>query len=426
MNAAGWEPGALVLRANLRRQAGPLLSLTVAALIAGFAVTQSQDRWIEIGDLLHEAACGYGGAAAVLLASWQGGAEVRSGVDWIHATAVRGVLSHRLAGLASGVLWPLLGYLLAVPVVLLWPFAGQPSQRPPFDAMTVDAASIMAVSCLAYLAGRTVPLPVTPFVLVTALLLFGQSPWWTAITHPVEINYTGDALPPSTSDWAPVRPPPWLPWCRALLFIVLAGAAVSLCARCWKTAVVLVTVVGTAALGLAPTQKGSAAISAVNVSEMRCTGRQVRLCLPTEYEGARRRLQSQVDQLTAKLEGVRNAPAYYVMSDESYRYKDWEDGDDPAHPGPWGIGVQPTTGVKSLAEDIACAGTCFGPVEEPVFAWLAGQSWGGFYSQDEGPLIRLLESLPPEQRANWLDRYLHAVRFGKTLPDPPYGPRLPS
>ncbi|MET9901683.1 ATP-binding cassette domain-containing protein [Streptomyces sp. NPDC006446] len=194
-------------------------------------MTQSQGRWIEIGGLLHEAACGYGGATAVLLAGWQGAAEARGDVEWIHATAVRGVLSQRLTGLASGVLWPLAGYLLSVAVVLMWPYAAQPSHRPPYDAMAVDATSIVAVSCLAYLVGRTVPLPVTPFVLVAALLLFGQSIWWTAITHPVEINYTGASLPQSTSGWVPARPPLWLPWCRAALFALLAAAAVSLCAR---------------------------------------------------------------------------------------------------------------------------------------------------------------------------------------------------
>ncbi|MGW0871161.1 hypothetical protein ACWD3Z_11800 [Streptomyces sp. NPDC002740] len=425
MYAARREPGALVFRANLRRQAGPLLSLTVAALIAGFALTQSQGRWIEIGELLHEAACGYAGAAAVLLASWQGGAEVRSGVDWIHATAVRGVLTQRLAGLASGVLWPLTGYLLAVLVVLLWPFAEQPSHRPPFDAMTVDAASIIAVSCLAHLAGRAVPLPVTPFVLVAALILFGQSPWWTTIAHPVEINYTGDALPPSTSDWAPVHPPPWLPWCRALLFTVLAAAAVSLCARCWKTAAVLVTVVGTAALGLALTQKGSAAISAVNVSEMRCAGRQAALCLPKENEDARRRLQPQVDRLARKLEGVRSAPAYYVVSDQSYRYRDWAADDDSAGSGPRVIGLALSADLRSLTTEIACPDLCVGLLEGAVFAWLTDTSPDGL-DEEQLLLVQTLDGLPPKQRAAWLDRYLHAVRFGKTLPDPPYDARWSS
>ncbi|MGW1672369.1 hypothetical protein [Streptomyces sp. NPDC002324] len=419
---ARWEPGTLVLRAYLRRQAGPLLSLTVAALIAGFAVSQSQDRWIEIGENLHEAACGYGGAAAVLLASWQGGAEVRGGVDWIHATAVRGVLWQRLAGLASGVLWPLCGYLLAVLAVLVWPFAGQPSHRPPFDAMTVDAASITAVSCIAYLVGRTVPLPVTPFVLVTALVLFGQSAWWMAITHPVEINYSGDALPPNTSGWVPVHPPLWLPWGRSLLFAVVAAGAVSLCARYWKTAVVLVVVAGAGALGLGLTQEGGAAISAVNASEMRCTGRQAALCLPRENEGARRRLQPQVDRLAEKLEGVRNAPTYYVVSDQSYRYRDWGADDDPADSGPRVIGIDAGADTESLARDVVCPDSfCTGSLDGAVFAWLTGiPPDNALYREEQLLRIRELDGLPPKQRADWLERYLHAVRFGKALPDLPY------
>ncbi|MFB7247267.1 hypothetical protein ACFCYX_32935 [Streptomyces populi] len=403
------------------------MSLTVAALIAGFAVTQSTHRWIEIGENLHEAACGYGGAAAVLLASWQGGAEVRSGVDWIHATAVRGVLTQRLAGLASGVLWPLAGYLLAVLAVLVWPYAGQPSHRPPFDAMTVDAASIVAVSCFGHLAGRAVPLPATPFVLVTALILFGQSSWWSAITHPAEINYTGDALPPGTSGWVPVRPHPWLPWCRALMLAVVAAAAVSLCARCWKTAVVLVTVAGTAALGLHLTQKGSAAISAVNASEMRCTGRAVALCLPKENEGARRRLQPQVDRLAGKLRGVRGAPSYYVVSDQSYRYGDWGADNDPADTGPRVIGIELSADARSLARDIACPDLCTGPLEGAVFTWLTGTSPDSvLYGEEQLHLVQLLNEMPPKQRTNWLSRYLDAVESGKSLPDMPYTPRWSS
>ncbi|MFI1921617.1 MULTISPECIES: hypothetical protein [unclassified Streptomyces] len=426
MYAARWEPGALVLRANLRRQAGPLVSLTVAALIAGFAVSQSTHRWIEIGENLHEAACGYGGAAAVLLASWQGGAEVRSGAEWIHATAVRGALPQRLACLASGVLWPLTGYLLAVLAVLVWPYARQPSHRPPFDAMTVDAASIVAVSCLAYLAGRTVPLPVTPFVLVTALILFGQSSWWLAITHPVEINYTGDALPPSASGWAPVHPHPWLPWCRVLIFAVVAAAAVSFCARCWKTAVVLVAVAGTAALGLHLTQKGSAAISAVNASEMRCSGRAAALCLPKENEGARLRLQPQVDRLAGKLRGVRSAPSYYVVSDQSYRYRDWG-ADDPADTGPRVIGIELSADARSLTRDIACPDLYMGLLEGAVFAWLTDTPPDSvLYREEQLHLVQVLDSLPPKQRANWLDRYLEAVWSGESPPDMPDTPRWSS
>lgn len=422
MYAARLDPFGLVLWAFLRRQSGPLVSLALAALIVGFAVTQSQDRWIEIGALLHEAACGYGGTTAVLLAGWQGAAEARSGVEWIHATAVRGVLSQRLAGLASGVLWPLAGYLLAVPAVLMWPYAAQPSHRPPYDAMAVDAMSIVAVSCIAYLVGRTVPLPVTAFVLVAALLLFGQSTWWTAIAHPVEINYTGASLPQSTSDWAPARPPLWLPWCRAALFALLAAAAVSLCARWWKTGVVLVTAVGTAALGLGLTQKGGAAVSAVNASEMRCAGRYAALCLPQEYEGVRQRLQPQVDRLAGRLVGVRNAPAYYVVSDQSYRYRDWGDHDDGAHDGSRAVGIELSADTASLARDIACPDYCFGPLQGAVIAWLTGGPPDDLYREQQLLLIGELDSLPERQRRDWLGRYLQAVRDGKALPDMPSGP----
>ncbi|MFF3849358.1 hypothetical protein [Streptomyces sp. NPDC002328] len=403
------------------------MSLAVGALVVGFVVSQSTARWIEIGGLLHEAACGYGGAAAVLLAGWQGAAEARSGVDWIHATAVRGVLAQRLAGLASGVLWPLLGYLLAVAVVLLWPYPARPSHHPPFDAMTVDAASITAASCVAYLLGRTVPLPVTPFVLVTALILFGQSPWWTAIARPVEIGYTGAVLPPSTSEWVPAHPPLWLPWCRAALFAVLAAAAVSLCARHWRTAAVLTAAVVAGALWLGLTQKGGAAISAANVSEMRCAGRHAALCLPEEHEGSRLRLQHQVDRLAGKLEGVRGAPAYYVLSDQSYRYRDWGDHDDPADDGPRAIGVLLSTAVaNSLARDIACPDRCYGPLEGAVLAWLTGDPPQWPFQDEHLLLMGQLDGLPAEQRRKWLGRYLEAVRFGKPLPDLPSGPRWSS
>jgi hypothetical protein len=259
------------------------------------------------------------------------------------------------------------------------------------------------------------------------LILFGQSSWWLEITHPVEINYTGDALPPSTSGWVPVHPHPWLPWCRVLILAVVAAAAVSFCARCWKTAVVLVAVAGTAALGLHLAQKGSAAISAVNASEMRCTGRAAALCLPKENEGARRRLQTQMDRLAGKLRGVRSAPSYYVVSDQSYRYRDWRADGAPAGSSPRVIGIELFADARSVTRDIACSDLCTGLLEGAVYTWLTGTPPDNLlFTEEQLHLVQVLDSLPSKQRANWLDRYLEAVWSGESLPDMPNTPRWSS
>ncbi|MGW3819059.1 hypothetical protein [Streptomyces sp. NPDC005046] len=120
---------------------------------------------------------------------------------------------------------------------------------------------------------------------------------------------------------------------------------------------------------------------------------------------------------------MRSAPSYYVVSDQSYRNRDWGANDDPADIGPRVIGIELSADARSLTRDIACPDLCIGLLEGAVFAWLTGTSPDSvLYREEQLHLVQVLDSPPPKQRANWLDRYLEAVWSGESLPDMPNTP----
>jgi hypothetical protein len=288
-----------------------------------------------------------------------------------------------------------------------------PTHRPPLDAMTADAAIIAAVSCVAYLLGRIVSLPVTSLILGLAVPIFFQSPLWKAIARPVELNYTGTPLPESAAEWVPVSPPAWLPWCRVVLFAAVAVAAVLFCARRWRPATALTMALVSGMLGLALTQQASDAVSAFNTMAMRCTGHAPALCIPTEYESERPRLRRQVDRLSGRLQNVRVAPAYYVVT-EAYRYADLTYELDP-----WVIGVEPGATLEAMAESVACGAYCDAAMGHALAAWLAEPPPSHWLFDDQRYLADRLNALSPQQRTDWIGRCLAAARDGATPPPVP-------
>lgn len=283
--------------------------------------------WTDIYDDYGMGARVVSGAVAGLLAGWQGGAEERNGARWMEGTSVRGPVSHRLMGLASGVLWPLAGYLLGMTAVLVWPQPVQPSGRIPLDAMSVDAAFIVAISCIAYLLGQAIPLRVAPLVIGLAAMFLGAI--W-GLPFGIHLTYTGDPIPRQVASWAPPAPPVWLPWCRAVLITVLAAAAVLLSARRWKSAVALAVVSVTGGLGLSMTQPGGYEASALISVEVRCRGHAPAVCISAPHEKQRPQLERTAAQLSERLKGIHGIPTHYVWTGN---VTFWEAGVLPIPPG---------------------------------------------------------------------------------------------
>ncbi|MFD8233018.1 hypothetical protein ACFV20_14210 [Streptomyces sp. NPDC059696] len=378
--------------------------------------------WIDLYDPDGTGARVATGAVAGLLAGWQGGAEERNGARWMEGTSVRGPVSHRLMGLASGVVWPLAGYLLGMAAVLVWPQPVQLSGRIPLDAMSVDAAFIVAVSCIAYLLGQAIPLRVAPLILGLAAMFLGAI--W-GFLFGIHLTYTGDPIPRQVVSWAPPTPPVWLPWCRAVLVTALAAAAVLLSARRWKSAVALAVVSVTGVLGLSMTQPGGYEASALSSVEVRCRGHAPAVCISAPYEKQRPQLERIAGQLSERLKGVHGIPTHYVWTDDANL---WEAGGVAGSS--WAIPVdQPD--LERLASKIVSVGdysrswlreVCdysaytseypsYTAEDAAVFDWLASCNRSSFGSQ--------LAALPAPERTAWLNRYFAATKRGASPPPIP-------
>ncbi|MER6563024.1 hypothetical protein ABT300_35885, partial [Streptomyces sp. NPDC001027] len=198
-------PFGIVLRANLRRQAGPAAAFVVAGAMVSvvwdglYARGMWRDTgWVSIGELCGLSARTVGVGFAVLLAGWQGGSARRDDADWAAQTSARSGAARESMGLASGVLWPLAGYLLAMTVMVSSPFPQEPAGRAPLDTMAVGGAMIAAYSCLAYLIGRTAPLRSAPLIAAAAAVVLSVSPCGEPLIAPytrLRFTYTGDAVP---------------------------------------------------------------------------------------------------------------------------------------------------------------------------------------------------------------------------------------
>ncbi|WP_371674116.1 hypothetical protein OG985_44520 [Streptomyces sp. NBC_00289] len=407
-------PFALVLNANLRRHAGPLVALAVAVAVTLVCNEQMSayepPDWVAAGDDTGSAARGIAGAAAGLLAGWQGGAEDRVGARWMRETSARSPLAHRLIGLASGVVWPLTGYLVAVAAVLVWPRPGQQVNRAPLDAITVDAALVVAVSCVAYLLGQTLPFRVTPLALALGAALLGAS-WQTFV--PLDITYSGDPLPPKAVAWAPATPPVWLPWCRAVLVTAVGVAAVLVCARHRRPGTVLAAASVLTALGLGMTQPNGTTASAFNPMEIRCSGHAPVVCVSADHESRRKHLERLVAQVSERLAGVREAPTHYIWTDDT------SCGGIDDVGAPWAVGVSGSEPDRShLAISVAVTSSCdsfYSAETLALYTWLMGRGEGSRKDAAEyGPA-----ALPVRERVEWLNRTFTAMRRGTPLPPLP-------
>lgn len=424
-----WTPFGIVLRANLRRQAGPAAAFVVAAVMVSvvwdglYARGMWRDTgWVYIGELCELSARTVGVGFAVLLAGWQGGSARRDDADWAVLTSARSGAACELMGLAAGVLWPLAGYLLAMTVMVSWPFPQEPVGRAPLDTMAVDGAMIAAYACLAYLTGRTVPLRSASLIATAAAVALSVSSYGEPLMAPfvrLRFTYTGDAVPGGAASGAPPGPPVWLPWSRIGLFTAVAATAVLLSARRWLTSAVLVLGLVAGMSLLAVTAKTGAAGSVLNTRELRCTGHDPTVCLSSAYEDRRRSLERAAAHLSRRLEGV--APTHYLLTEDSLHSCRGRKGSGS----PWTIGVSPRAeaSIENLAACIV-GPALYEPASPEAYAlyrWLVPEAPADRPTARARSAADRLARLPARRRATWIGQYLTAVEHGSrppVVPDP--------
>jgi hypothetical protein len=426
----------LVLRANLRQTAGPLVPLALAVALVwstfdSFHGFHHRDDWFLLGDYFSEAVEAFGLPMAASFGCWQGGMESRNDAGWIRRTAARTSVSQTLVRLAPTVVWPMAGHLLAALVVLAQPLSGA-YVSPPFEAMTADAMALTAMACVGFWLGQRLAGPVIPFVVAVAVLAFWGSPWSERVSDLMEPHYVGPALPAAASAVVYAGPAEWVPWCRPVLFAGVTAAVVLVCARRRTAAVVLTMALMTGQTLLMLSEEDSGARSAPRV-ELRCTGGTPALCVSEEYEPARRQLEPYVEQLAVRLRGVRGAPTHYVLTDNSFP-SDIGRTAPTSEDAPWAIAVSPNRFdlmthhldpgaigdmVCVIARGTYHSGACApGPTSLAVVDWLAHTPNDRLTAGQRRQVARI-EALSPKARTAWFGTYLAAVKRGDPPPPPP-------
>ncbi|MCK8436682.1 hypothetical protein G3I77_27820 [Streptomyces sp. D2-8] len=422
-------PFVIVLWANLRRQAGPLVAFVMAGVLVAVVWDGLYARgmwgdtgWVYIGEMCGLAARTVGVGFAVLLAGWQGGAEARDEADWVVTTSARGGVTYQLMGLASGVVWPLAGYVLAMTVMVVSPYPQEPVGRAPLDMMAVDAVMLTAFSCVAYLVGRTVPLRGVFVLLAAAAVVLSVSPWSKPLLGPLtdlRFTYRGDPVPGGAELGAPPGPAVWLPWCQAALLAAVAATAVLLCARRWRASGALIVMLTAALPLLALTPQVHASGSVLNTRELRCRGHDPAVCVSSAYEPRRQRLEHVAVRLSRRMEGA--GPTHYLLTEDSARTCRDSDGADHA----WTVGVSARWEIS--LQDLAGCLTAFSSQEpasaeaRALYRWLTQEtSSHGSPAHAPSTADRLARLAAPD-RAKWIGRYLTAVEHGNRpprIPDP--------
>ncbi|MFE7900790.1 hypothetical protein ACFU3E_25425 [Streptomyces sp. NPDC057424] len=418
-------PFVIVLWANLRRQAGPLAALVLAGVLVAVAWDGLYARgrwrdtgWVYIGEMCGLAARTVGVGCAVLLAGWQGGSEARDDAGWVATASARGGVTYQLMGLASGVVWPLAGYVLAMTVMVASPYPQEPVGRAPLDMMAVDGVMLTAFSCVAYLVGRTVPLRGVSVLLAAAAVVLSVSTWSEPLLGPLahlRFTYRGDTVPGGAELGAPPGPAVWLPWCRAVLLAAVAATAVLSCARRWKTSGALIVMLTVALPLLALTPQSRASGSVLNTRELRCRGHDPAVCVSSAYEPRRQHLEHVAVRLSRRMEGA--GPTHYLLTEDSSRECRDSDGVDHA----WTVGI-------SAREDISLQGLAgcliaFSPHQEPttaearaLYLWLTQETPSHGSTAHAPSTADRLARLSAPERAHWIGRYLAAVEHGSRPP----------
>ncbi|OON72712.1 hypothetical protein B1H18_28555 [Streptomyces tsukubensis] len=343
-------------------------------------------------------------------ACWLGGSDARQHTDWLGATAARRPLPRVMMAVAPAVLWPLGGYLLVVAVVGFTLTNTESRSSAPLDAITSDIAVQTMVACLGHALGRATSLRLAaPLVwLLTAGCLNFLEDGLVSTAYPQ--SYIGPGVRGLDELYFPT-PPKWLPWLVAAAFLVLAAAALFLCARHRRLAALCLTVtvpllIWVAAISHTP-DGGVIYRAAPDRVPLECTGSKPHICVADDTSAPVATDPGPVEEVAERLAGVPGAPTHYVLT-----YGRSDDGIVTAEPeSARGPGWWTVTMSAEQFNEYTLYNIPYAIAQEPdpeCALWHLVASWvlpPRFRDKSESAEAARLDALSGAQRRAWLSDY---------------------
>ncbi|MFF3739169.1 hypothetical protein [Streptomyces sp. NPDC002566] len=414
-----------VVRVRLVRGIWPVGAAVLAALLC-LLVTDSSGRldgdWFGAARTIHMSLLQLT-PFAMAIGCWHGGTEPRAGAEWVGDSAARGPWTRALLSLAPSLLWPtaVLGLGIVGMLAVTWPTAtgGRPPFAPALHALLVLAGA----TGTAHILGALLPLRIVPLLVgVAALwpLMVSNGGDVLGFDFPSDRPYVGPEVPGHPwSGWTDGLVPGWLPWVTLGALGLSAATILALRARLWGSAVFLVACLLPLTL-LDPLRMGAVG-AGVGTIAVRCSTGVPAVCLSDDRAARKDELTEVAAHFGRLLAGVRGAPTHFLGTAETLL------GDLPQD-GAWAIEVplDSTREQRFRAIALYLAGTrCCRPdpdqaIVDAVIQWLLPAE---YRQRRLDPLARAvifrLDSMSPADRADWLSRYLVAIRTQARLTPAP-------
>ncbi|NLU68220.1 hypothetical protein [Streptomyces sp. HNM0574] len=366
----------------------------------------------------------FGTPVTVGFACWLGVADARERTEWLGATAPRRPLPCVLMRVAPAVLWPLVGYLFVVVLVLFTLESTEYRSSNPFDALASDIALFTLVACLGYALGRAVRLRLAAPVagLLTSVgisfLIVGLN-----VSSEYPQPYRGSGVR-GLKTLYPDSPPAWLPWLVSALFLALAVEVLLLCTRRWRPAALCALATVSALIGTGVSHNGSQGFfyrAAPDPVVLDCTRSTPHICRAEDTSGPLAQDPAEVKKLAERIDGIPGTPTHFVLTyAHSRSVNDFSYGSIDGLRGHswWTITMQAEeandTYLYELASYIADAPRT--PCAKGLLrAWLLPPR---HRSKEESAWAAELDAFPETQRKAWLADYFSG-RDCAPLPERP-------
>lgn len=180
-----------------------------------------------------------GTAVAMGFSCWSGSTESRSGTRWLADTSVRRRPAVILLAMSPGALWALAGNAVLLLAVWSVTSSGHPEDLVTYQLLFWSAAQLVPCCALGFSVGRVLPLRAVPPLLTFAM--WSLSPW---LLPPVGLRggwelYAGPVRGSSNGTWWSVVLERLLDCLVAAHYLLAASVFLLLCARRWRSAVLL-------------------------------------------------------------------------------------------------------------------------------------------------------------------------------------------
>ncbi|MEU0673423.1 hypothetical protein ABZ330_11080 [Streptomyces sp. NPDC006172] len=414
-----------VVRMRVVRGIWPVGALGLAALLC-LMVTDSAGRpdgdWFGAARTIHLSLVQLT-PFAMAIGCWQGGAEPRARAEWVGDSAARGPWDRALLSLAPSLLWPtaVLGLGIVGMLAVTWPTAT--GGRPPFPLALYALLTLACATGTAHVLGSLLPLRIVPLLVgVAALwpLMVSDGGDVLGFEFPYDRPYVGPEVPGHHwLGWSDRLVPGWLPWVTLGALGLSAATILALRARLWGFAVFLVACLLPLTL-LDPLRMGDVD-AGVGTIAVRCSTAVPAVCLSDDRAAREDELTEVAAHYGRLLAGVRGAPTHFLGTAETLL------GDLPQD-GVWAIEVplDITREQRFRATALYLAGTrCCRPAPDQamvdaVIQWLLPAE---YRQRPLDPLARAvvvrLDTMSRDDRADWLSRYLIAIRTQQRLTPAP-------